>query len=180
MPRAKKPLTEELLARRREKARERKARERARMGADGRREQQKIDTKACFDWARVKPHLRPVTAGTNEGCVLWTGAYSLLFGKARPLLRAGQYGRQYADVVVWCLTNKRKELPRGSFLKRTCGNLRCVAAHHGVPTNIVVERVKAARLAAELRRRGEADGDLRKEAQGPEGQRQSGRLPRAV
>lgn len=160
------------LKRAREKQREawrrRKKRERDKRTPEQRRAQQAREDSLCIASERIEPHLE--RGADPDGCWLWRGGYVRTWAGARPLIRAGQYGRVYADVAVWLWATGRKEMPRGARPKRSCGNLQCVAPHHALMTNPIVERAKR-----RLQTRGD-HGDLRKEApeQGSEGRRRAG------
>jgi hypothetical protein len=129
----------------------RKARQRAAMTPADYRAQKAREDKLCADGARIEPHL---DKQPDNGCWLWRGGYHEQWGAVLPIVRAGQYGRVHAAVAVWLWWNRKKELPRGARQKRACGNIRCVAPHHALMTNRIVERAKR-------RSKGGTHGDLR-------------------
>ncbi len=126
-------------------------------------DQAKLEEKLCVDGARLEPH---IDKGAPGACWMWRGGYVATLSGPRPIVRAGQYGRVYADVAVWLWYFNRRELPRGARLKRSCDNRRCVAPHHGIPTNQVVERARA--------RKGGLCGSIQQGQEGPEGGRRAG------
>lgn len=121
-------------------ARLRKRAERERLGAEGVAARAAAETAAGRKWELLLPKIRKL----QNGCWLWVGPYHAThWSGPRPLHFHGQYGRMLADVAVYLLHTGRRELPRGAYLKRTCGDHRCVAPEHGIATNRIVEAAKA-------------------------------------
>lgn len=121
-------------------ARERKRRERERLGPDGIRVQRAVEERACCTWERLLPNIRKESP---KGCWVWRGPFLVAWASPRPIIRVGQYGRVFADVAVYLAHTGRRELPRGSYLRRDCGRIECVSPHCARATNHVVERARA-------------------------------------
>ncbi len=124
-------------------ARVRKQRERARITPEQLAARRVAEEARASTWDKLSPH---IVVDRESGCWIWQSRYALVFTNVRPLARAGQYGRVHADVAVWSCHNGGRPLPKGTFLRRTCGNIMCVAPSHGLVTNQVVERQKKRRL----------------------------------
>ncbi len=132
---------EEKLEHKRAIAREKAARaHRRRMDSTTKAERRQIaqenDTR-LFDWGRLLPHIerRP------DGCWLWRGSFSLVFGVLRPWVKAGALGGMRADYIVCCLHRGRP--PPRCFPSRTCETVGCVSPDHLVWSNMAVETAKA-------------------------------------
>ncbi len=114
-----------------------KRRQRAKKGLVERRAQRIADEAKCYDMARLEPHIDR----QPDGCWIWRGPYQTVFGQPRPLVRAGEQGKQRADQVMHYLVT-RELLPHGCFLAKTCGKVECVAPEHMVVSNRSVENAK--------------------------------------
>jgi hypothetical protein len=114
-----------------------KRRERART-AETRTEQRAAECLKCRDEALLMSRVRE----TPRGCWSWRGTMvATLSGRVRPMIRVGQYGRAFADLVMYEL-KLGKRLPKGCFLFPACGNLRCIRPDHQAVTNKPVEHAK--------------------------------------
>lgn len=138
--RTKKHLTKAEKAGRRQKVQADKQRRfYARMSTEERRERKKREDALLFEWSRVLPYVEKL----ESGCWAWRGPFRREDGRVRPVMRAGLFGRQYADFVVCCLAKGYP--PLRCRVTRTCETMGCCAPDHLEWTVAVVERAKQRR-----------------------------------
>lgn len=87
-----------------------------------------------------------VAVDEATGCWNWLGAYRILPNGPRPAV--GSNYRAWVDVGIFEEQTGRRVLP-GSWLVRSCGNLKCVNPAHGLIHNSAIALAKR-RIAYEL------------------------------
>lgn len=113
---------------------------RAKRAADGAR---------AYDWEHLLPHIER----RDDGHWIWHGPLRRVFGRVRPIVRAGHAGQEHVDFIVCCLAHGRPPTNR-VVLKRLCDEVLCVAPDHLTWSSRTVERA---------RRKQEGAGDVRQE-----------------
>ncbi len=110
---------------------------RAGLGVLKSREKRLRDGARCYDWAALLPFIdkRP------DGHWLWTGALRRVFGRVRPIARAGFAGKEHVDFIVCCLAHGRPPTIN-CFVRRTCSEVLCVSPACLTWTTRVMERAR--------------------------------------
>lgn len=99
----------------------------------------------------------------ENACWNWTGAFMKNFSVVRPVL--GSNAKVYVDVAVFIATTGKK-VRKGTWLDRTCGNLKCVNPAHGAVVNHEILRAKRRIADEQLGEEERADEQQRAGADG--------------